>query len=74
MAFQLANELACIKYFWGVYEQNSIMNSVRVGGWKVKWVIISSNMNRARVDDWIAEWAIIASNVNSVCIDDWTAE
>ena len=26
----LENELACIKHCWGAYEQNMIMNSVRV--------------------------------------------
>ena len=62
MAFQLANELACINHFWGVYEQNSIVNSVHVVGWKVKWATIASNGNNVCLDDWAAERTIIASN------------
>ena len=30
MASQLENELSCIKHCLGVYEKNSIVNSVRV--------------------------------------------
>ena len=33
MASQLANELCYIKHCWGVYEQNSIVNSARVDYW-----------------------------------------
>ena len=63
MLSQLMNELVCNKYCWGVYEQNSIVNSDRADDWTAEWVIIASNVNSVCVDDWTAEWAIIASNV-----------
>ena len=45
MAFQLANDLCCIKYYWGGYEQNSIVNRVRVDldDWTLERVIIASS-------------------------------
>ena len=33
MASQLENELACVKHFWGVYEQKTGVNSVREDYW-----------------------------------------
>ena len=33
MAAQLANKVCCIKHCSGVYEQNSIVNSVFVDDW-----------------------------------------
>ena len=42
MAFQLANELCCVKYFWGVCEENGIVNNVRADDWTVEFAIIAS--------------------------------
>ena len=36
------NGLCCTNYCWGVYEQNSTVNSVRVGDWTAKLAIIAS--------------------------------
>ena len=33
MALQLQNELCCVKDCWSVYEQNGIVNIVRVDYW-----------------------------------------
>ena len=41
---QLPNELICIKHCWGVYQQNSIVNSVRVDDWAAERAIIASNV------------------------------
>ena len=46
MAFQLDNELVCIKHCWSIYEHNSIVNSVGVDDWKVKLVIITCNRQK----------------------------
>ena len=43
MAFQLENDDCCIKHCWGVYEQNDIVNSVRVDDWTPELAIIGSN-------------------------------
>ena len=43
MASQLENELSFIKQCWGVYEQSSIVNSVRVDDWIPELAIIASN-------------------------------
>ena len=32
-----------VSRIWGVYEQNSIMNSVRVDDWTAEWEIIARN-------------------------------
>ena len=32
--------LLCIKLCWGVFEPNSIVNSVRVNDWTAKWTTI----------------------------------
>ena len=45
MAYQLVNELY-IKHCWGVYEQNSIVNTVHVDDWTGEWAIIASNEYR----------------------------
>ena len=42
MAFQLDNGPCCTKHFWDVYEQNKIMNSVRVDDWTAELAIIAS--------------------------------
>ena len=44
MLSQLMNELGWIKYCWGVYEENSIVNSDRADDWTAKWAIIASNV------------------------------
>ena len=41
MASQLENEPCCIKHCWGVYEQNSIVNSVHEDDWTAERVIIA---------------------------------
>ena len=41
MAFQLGNEFYCIKHCRGVYEQNSIANSVHEDDWTAERVIIA---------------------------------
>ena len=43
MASQLINERSCIRHCWVFYEQNSIMNCVRVDDWTAERVIIVSN-------------------------------
>ena len=43
LASPLVNEHCCIKQCWGVYEQNSIVNSVRIDDWTAKWAIITGN-------------------------------
>ena len=43
MDFHLKYGLCCIKHCWGVYEQNSIVNSVRVDDWTAELAIIGSN-------------------------------
>ena len=43
MASQLENELFSVKHCWGVYEQISIVNSVRVDDWTAEWAFIASN-------------------------------
>ena len=43
MASQLENKLCCVKHCWDVYEQNSIVHSVRVDDWTSEWAIIASN-------------------------------
>ena len=42
---QLENECCGIKQYWGVCEQNSIVNSVRVDDWTAKWGIIAINVS-----------------------------
>ena len=44
MASQLENEICCVKHWWVVYEQNSIVKSVRVGDWTAEKVIIVNNV------------------------------
>ena len=41
--FPIRIALYCIKHCWGVYEQNSIVNSVHVDDWTVELAIIASN-------------------------------
>ena len=36
-------DLYFVKHSWGVYEQNSIVNSVRVDDWTTEWKVIASN-------------------------------
>ena len=43
MDFQLKYGLCCIKHCWGVYEQKSTVNSVRVDDWTGELAIIASN-------------------------------
>ena len=43
MTFQLENELDGIKYCWGVYEQNSIVNSLCADDWTAELAIIATN-------------------------------
>ena len=43
MASQLANEHCCVKYCWGVYEENRIVNSVCVDDWTAERAIMPSN-------------------------------
>ena len=43
MKSQLENELDCIKHCNGVYEQNNIVNSVRVDDWTAELTIIANN-------------------------------
>ena len=43
MESKLTNGLCCINQCRGVYEQNSLMNSVRVDDWTVELAIIASN-------------------------------
>ena len=74
MVSQLGNEPRDTKHYWGVYEDNSIVNSVRVDEWTAEWVTIASNVNSVCVDDWTDELTIIASNSNSVHVDEWTDE
>ena len=38
------NEFCCSKHYWGIYEQNSIVNRVRVDDWTDEWTIIASNV------------------------------
>ena len=37
---KLENELCCIGHCWGVYEQNSIVKSVRVDDWKEESLLV----------------------------------
>ena len=39
----LEKELGGVKHCWGVYEQNSTVNSVLVDDWKAEVAIIASN-------------------------------
>ena len=41
--FRLVNERCCIKHCWGTYEENSIVNSVRINEWPTEWAIVDSN-------------------------------
>ena len=43
---QLENGLCCIKHCWSVYEQNSIVNSVRIDNRTTYKVITSSNVSK----------------------------
>ena len=43
MTSQLENEPWYNKPCWGVYEQNSIVNSVHVDDWTAEWEIIPNN-------------------------------
>ena len=43
MVPMLVNEPYCIMHCGRVCEQNSIVDSVRVGDWTAEWVIIASN-------------------------------
>ena len=43
MTSLLANEHSCIKHCWGIYEQNSHVNTVRVVNWTAERVITASN-------------------------------
>ena len=43
MASKLKNEFCCIKNCWDVYEENNIVNSVRVDNWTAEWPTIASN-------------------------------
>ena len=43
MVPQLASENCCINHCWGVYEQNSIVNSVRADDRTAELAIIASN-------------------------------
>ena len=49
MALQLQNEICCVKDCWSVYEQNSIMNIVRVDYWAAEWVIVTSNDSAGKI-------------------------
>ena len=40
---KLENEFCGINHCWGVYEQNSIVNWVRVDDWTAELAIIASN-------------------------------
>ena len=40
LASHSENELCCIKHGWGVYEQNRIVNSVRVHNWTGTWSLL----------------------------------
>ena len=42
------NELCCIKHCWGVYEQDSLVNSVGVDDWTAEWAMIASNVKVCR--------------------------
>ena len=44
MVFQLANEICCIKHCWGVYEHDSIVNSVFADDWLAELAIIANNV------------------------------
>ena len=44
MASQLTNELSCVKYCWGVHEQNDIVNNVRADYWSAELAIIASSV------------------------------
>ena len=46
MTLKLENELCCIKHCCSVYEQNSIVNSVRVDDRTTYKVITSGNMSK----------------------------
>ena len=54
MAFQLVNELCCIKNYSGVYEQNSIVNSGRVDVWTTELAIITSLIMEVRSIHYVA--------------------
>ena len=43
MGLQIENERSSMRHFWGVYEQNSIVNSVCVDDWTAKRVISFGN-------------------------------
>ena len=43
MALQLENWICCIKHWWGVYKQNSVVNGVCVDDWTAELAIIASN-------------------------------
>ena len=45
MASQLVNGFCCIKHYWGVYEQKSKVNSIRVDDWTAELAIIASNIS-----------------------------
>ena len=46
IASRWGNELCCIKHCWGVSEQSSIVNGVRVDDWTVEEAIIANNEHR----------------------------
>ena len=48
MASQLMNKICCVKNCWGVYEQNSTVNTVRVDDMTIEWAIIANE------DEWNA--------------------
>ena len=48
MASQLMNKIYCVKNCWGVYEQNSTVNTVRVDDFTTEWAIIANE------DEWNA--------------------
>ena len=50
MVSQLENELCCIKHYFGVAKQNSIMNSARVDDWTAELAITGSTDNVMKVN------------------------
>ena len=43
----------CINHCWGVYEQNSIVNSVGVDDWIAEWAIIAKDL--AKFPSWLSK-------------------